>query len=149
VNKKRKSPNGFTLIELLVVLVIIAILSTIAIISYTGLQTRARDSVRRTYLSDLVTALEINKGTQSYMPLQSSQMSILQSTDPRGYAYCIAPSPVSDPAFLVPWEGVCPGGFEVVGEGIPAAPYTSFKVCTYLEQPDSGQPHVFCKSGTL
>ncbi len=149
MKKKIKNSSGFTLVELLVVLTILAILSTMAVISYSRLQARARDSVKRTYLSELVIALEINKNLGSYTSLQPGQMSILQSIDPRGNAYCIAPSLLPDPNLSVPWEGGCPSGFEIVGPGIPTVSFTAFKVCAYQEQPDPGKANVFCKTGTL
>lgn len=51
--------NGFTLIELLVVISIIAILSTIGIATYQGIQAKARDGVRKNDLIKLAAALEI------------------------------------------------------------------------------------------
>lgn len=43
--------NGFTLIELLVVIAIIGILASLAMVSYSGAQKQARDSGRRSDLS--------------------------------------------------------------------------------------------------
>jgi prepilin-type N-terminal cleavage/methylation domain-containing protein len=40
----RKSTNGFTIVELLVVIVVIAILATIVIVAYNGVQTSAKAS---------------------------------------------------------------------------------------------------------
>lgn len=51
--------KGFTLIELLVVISIIAILSTIGIMTYQGVTGKARDSIRKQDLNTLATALEI------------------------------------------------------------------------------------------
>lgn len=51
--------RGFTLIELLVTISIIAILSAIAFAAYQGIQSKARDSVRKNDLNKLATALEI------------------------------------------------------------------------------------------
>jgi len=51
------SRKGFTLIELLVVIAVIGILAAIALISLTGLQRGARDSQRKSNISDYATAL--------------------------------------------------------------------------------------------
>lgn len=49
----KKSVSGFTIVELLIVIVVIAILATISIVAYTGIQTRANASA---VLSDLKAA---------------------------------------------------------------------------------------------
>lgn len=59
VKSQMSNAKGFTLIELLVVISIIAILSTIGIATYQGVQTKARDSVRKNDLIKLSAALEI------------------------------------------------------------------------------------------
>lgn len=41
----RKSMNGFTIVELLIVIVVIAILATISIVAYSGVQQRARNAM--------------------------------------------------------------------------------------------------------
>ena len=51
--------KGFTLIELLVTVSIIAILSTIGLVSFQGTQAKARDAIRKDDLNKLATALEI------------------------------------------------------------------------------------------
>lgn len=52
--------HGFTIVELLVVVVVIGILASITIVSYVGVNARARDSKRRSDLSALEQALEMN-----------------------------------------------------------------------------------------
>lgn len=51
--------KGFTLIELLVAISIIAVLSTIGLSTFSGVQKSARNSVRKNDLTTLATALEI------------------------------------------------------------------------------------------
>lgn len=51
--------RGFTLIELLVAISIIAVLSTIGLTIFSGVQSKARDSVRKNDLNALATALEL------------------------------------------------------------------------------------------
>lgn len=50
--------KGFTLIELLVVIAIIGLLATLAVISFTNAQTKARDAKRVSDMKQLQTALE-------------------------------------------------------------------------------------------
>lgn len=55
----KKTINGFTIVELLIVIVVIAILATISIVAYTGIQARSRDSQREHDIKQLVKALEM------------------------------------------------------------------------------------------
>ena len=64
----RKDTKGFTLVELMVVLSIIAILSVVGIVLYSGAQIKARDSIRKNDLNNIATALELYK--QSSTTLQ-------------------------------------------------------------------------------
>lgn len=52
------SSKGFTVLELLVVITVIAILATIVIVSYSGIQERARDSERDSHVTQLKIAME-------------------------------------------------------------------------------------------
>jgi len=54
-----RTERGFTLIELLVTISIIAVLSSIGLIVYQGVQSKARDSIRKSDLQKLAIALEI------------------------------------------------------------------------------------------
>lgn len=49
--------RGFTIVELLIVIVVIAILAAISIVSYNGIQQRARDSGRKTDITAVQNAL--------------------------------------------------------------------------------------------
>lgn len=51
--------KGFTLIELLIAISIISILSVIGLVVYQGITAKGRDSVRKSDLNKLATALEI------------------------------------------------------------------------------------------
>jgi len=61
---KNKIPQGFTIVELIVVIMIIGILTAITVISYNGLQSKARDS---SVLSDIDTmdALQTSYGLKN------------------------------------------------------------------------------------
>ncbi|MCL4397480.1 type II secretion system GspH family protein [Patescibacteria group bacterium] len=49
--------KGFTLVELMVVIVVISILATIGVVSFTRVQKQARDSKRKSELTAIQTAL--------------------------------------------------------------------------------------------
>jgi prepilin-type N-terminal cleavage/methylation domain-containing protein len=54
----RKQIRGFTIVELSLTIIVISILTSIAIISYNGVQTRSRDDVRETDVALVMDALE-------------------------------------------------------------------------------------------
>ena len=56
---KKQNNLGFTIIELLVVIVVIGILAAITIVSYVGVQQRARDAVTKAELNNAKTKLAI------------------------------------------------------------------------------------------
>ena len=51
--------RGFTLVELLIVIVVVAILASISLVAYNGIQDRARDSQRAQDMASIRKALEI------------------------------------------------------------------------------------------
>jgi prepilin-type N-terminal cleavage/methylation domain-containing protein len=64
--KGQSLKSGFTIVELLVVIVVIALLATVGLVSYTGIQARARDSQR---LQDVVT---LQKSIDLYLTRNAS-----------------------------------------------------------------------------
>ena len=54
-----KKNNGFTIIEVLIVVIVIAILASVAIISYDATQKRARDTERKNDLATLRDSLQL------------------------------------------------------------------------------------------
>lgn len=50
--------RGFTIVELLIVIVVIAILASITVVAYNGMQQRSRDSIRMSALNAVAKALE-------------------------------------------------------------------------------------------
>lgn len=53
----KKTINGFTIVELLIVIVVIAILATISIVAYNGIQTRAENTKTNQAVTQYVKAL--------------------------------------------------------------------------------------------
>jgi len=77
INRKSK---GFTLIELLVVIVIIGILASFAVASFTSAQAKGRDSRRKADLDALKKALELSKSDTTggaYYPFEISQATLV------------------------------------------------------------------------
>jgi type II secretion system protein G len=68
MHKAWATKNGFTIIELLVTIVIIGILATIMIISYSGIQQRSRDTDRANDITQLKIAIEKYHADQSQYP---------------------------------------------------------------------------------
>jgi prepilin-type N-terminal cleavage/methylation domain-containing protein len=73
LNKKSK---GFTIVELLIVIVVIGILATLVIVTFRGIQQKARDSQRQTDVTALSNAVEEFYASHSYFPTLAD----LQST---------------------------------------------------------------------
>ena len=54
----KTSKKGFTIVELMIVVAVMAILATVGFFTYTNVQKQARDSVRRSELKGIATALQ-------------------------------------------------------------------------------------------
>jgi prepilin-type N-terminal cleavage/methylation domain-containing protein len=64
---KSKS-KGFTIVELLIVIVVIGILATLVIVTFTGIQKKARDSQRQTDINALDSHIEAFYASNGYYP---------------------------------------------------------------------------------
>lgn len=64
----KKTISGFTIVELLIVIVVIAILATISIVAYTGIQTRARETQILNDLSGLAKQLHLFQAENGRYP---------------------------------------------------------------------------------
>jgi prepilin-type N-terminal cleavage/methylation domain-containing protein len=67
ISLKQKS-KGFTIVELLIVIVVIAILATLVIVTFAGIQQKARDSKRETDIDALDSHLEAFYANNGYYP---------------------------------------------------------------------------------
>lgn len=65
---KRHKIQGFTLLELLVSVTILAVLTAIAVTSYTSINKRGRNAKRKTDLEQIRSALEMYRADNGYYP---------------------------------------------------------------------------------
>lgn len=63
--------HGFTIVELLIVIVVIAILASISVVAYNGIQTRARNSTTSNELQSIEKAMRLYRVDVGSMPLGS------------------------------------------------------------------------------
>ena len=93
VSLKNKS-KGFTIVELLIVIVVIGILATLVIVTFTGIQQKARDSKRKTDLNALDSHAEAFYASYGFYPtLADLQTSSFLSTYMKGFD----PGALTDP----------------------------------------------------
>ncbi|MES2630941.1 MAG: prepilin-type N-terminal cleavage/methylation domain-containing protein [Patescibacteria group bacterium] len=119
---QHKRVEGFTIVELLIVVVVIAILATITIISYNGIQSRARASLVQSALREAVQQMELEKiDTSVYGTTFPSsfgiQPGIILSLSENGNNFCANAESTTGAANL--WyydsatgttqQGTCPG----------------------------------------
>lgn len=64
--KKRQS--GFTIVELLIVIIVIGILATLVIVTFTGIQQKARDNQRQTDVAAVASHVEAFNAQNGYYP---------------------------------------------------------------------------------
>lgn len=120
----RKSISGFTIVELLIVIVVIAILASISVVAYSGIQSRARDTDRTNDLNVMKKGLALFYAENGYYPARpeffdanfrrdtlnipasatnppgtssSNQIGYCWSTGPNNY--CYVPTPPSGGSF--------------------------------------------------
>jgi prepilin-type N-terminal cleavage/methylation domain-containing protein len=72
--KKINTHHGFTIVELLIVIVVVAILAAISIVAYTGVQSRARQSIVQAELSDAKKKLTLYKVDQGNYPTTNASL---------------------------------------------------------------------------
>jgi prepilin-type N-terminal cleavage/methylation domain-containing protein len=176
MKKQLLNTKGFTLVELLVVIAIIAILATIGLTIYTGIQAGARDSKRIADINSIATAMETHYNSNQgqgcqlgagnigkagyYCPLQAAWFANnVVPADPRsGAATCrdgaggaTGPCVYCNKALVsgeVAAPAACAGTDPVVAASIPAED-VHFQVCTNMEKAAAapGGKDFYCKQG--
>src|ERR1700761_40839 len=93
VSLKNKS-KGFTIVELLIVIVVIGILATLVIVTFTGIQQKARDSKRKTDIGAVQASLEsYYSSNNTYPTVADLNSSTWRATNMKGFD----PNALEDP----------------------------------------------------
>lgn len=72
--KNIKKNSGFTIVELLIVIVVIAILATITIVAYNGIQNRAKASAGKSTANAMIKKLEAYNAVNNAYPTTVNQI---------------------------------------------------------------------------
>jgi general secretion pathway protein G len=119
VGHKSNQPKGFTIVELLIVIVVIGILATLVIVTFTGVQQKARNTKRQTDLVALDGHIEAYNGQNGYYPtlanindpaFRAANMKGLDPSalqDPTGSAQTLVASPQVGAYAYVPSPASC------------------------------------------
>ena len=119
---RKKSNSGFTIIELLIVIVVIGILATLVIVTYNGIQQKARDTKRKTDINAIQgqteayntnagkypTLANINDASWRSINMKGLDAAALQ--DPKGSAQTLASAPAANVYAYVPAPSGCDNG---------------------------------------
>lgn len=66
--KLHRKQQGFTIVELLIVIIVIGILATLVLVTFTGIQQSARNTQRQTDIKAVASHLETYNAKNSYYP---------------------------------------------------------------------------------
>lgn len=106
--QRLKNQKGFTIVELLIVIVVIGILATLVIITFTGIQQKARNTKRQTDINAINSHMEAFFAQNAYYPTlahandgtwRSTNMKGLDPEalkDPKGSASTLVASPAAN-----------------------------------------------------
>lgn len=64
-----RNQKGFTIVELLIVIIVIGILATLVLVTFTGIQQSARNTQRQTDIKAVASHLETYNAKNSYYPM--------------------------------------------------------------------------------
>lgn len=94
ISIKKAAAKGFTIVELLIVIVVIGILAALVIVTYNGIQQKARDTERKTDINALHGQLEAYQAQNGKYPtLANVNDSVWRSTNMKG----LDPAALADP----------------------------------------------------
>jgi prepilin-type N-terminal cleavage/methylation domain-containing protein len=107
ISLKRKQ-SGFTIVELLIVIVVIGILATLVLVTFTGIQERARNTKRQTDILAVASHIEAyfadsgnyptlaNMNDPTWVSTNLKGLDPAALEDPKGSAETLVSAPVAD-----------------------------------------------------
>ncbi len=112
MHSNTRQNRGFTIVELLIVIVVIAILASISIVAYNGIQRRANVSAAYSDMKSLGQAFEIYRVDYGQYPTTNTEInaalaeanstSLGHSSGSKSFVYCRHASQFT----IVPWEPI-------------------------------------------
>lgn len=128
ISFKKKVASGFTIVELLIVIVVIGILAALVIVTYNGIQSKARDTERKTDVNALSSHLEAyfaqnakyptlaqfndndTSNANSFVSLNMKGLDREAFKDPNGAGYVLASTPTAKQYSYEPTPANCDNG---------------------------------------
>jgi general secretion pathway protein G len=116
ISLKRKT-SGFTIVELLIVIVVIGILATIVIVTFTGVQQRARNAKRQTDINAIASHISVyyansgnyptltNMNTAAWVTTNLKGLDPAALQDPSGSSQTLVSSPAANAYAYQPNDG--------------------------------------------
>ena len=142
VSLKNKT-KGFTIVELLIVIVVIGILATLVLVTFTGIQQKARDSKRKTDLGAVQATLETYYSSNNTYPTKTQLNDVASggwvATNMKGFDNAALKDPklpsASDNAPLADATTATQYGYTVTPSGCDgtATPCTNYTITATLE----------------
>ena len=145
---KKLRNQGFTIVELLIVIVVIGILATLVITTYNGVQSKARDTKRKTDINAIQGQVEAYNTNAGYYPtLANINDSAWRATNMKG----LDPSALQDPQGSAQTLVAAPVAKSYAYAALPSGcdntstNCTSYTLTATLE---STNPSTYVKTGT-
>lgn len=119
ISIKKVASKGFTIVELLIVIVVIGILAALVVVTYSGIQQKARDTERKTDINAVHVLVEAYQAESGKYPtlanindadfraanLKGLDPAALQ--DPKGTAQTLVDTPAANEYSYVPTPADC------------------------------------------